>query len=66
MSSGKAEMSTESKGWTNYLTSQSATSMIDDERSSAGWLTRLVGRVMLKSCHHVLLASCKRGTLSVI
>ena len=66
MSSGKAVMSMESKGWTSYLTPQSATSIIDDERSSAVWLTRLVGRDMLKSCHHVLLASCERGTLPVI
>ena len=39
--------------------------MIDDEQLSAGYLTRLVGRVVLKSClTKVLLASRKRGTLS--
>ena len=64
MSFEKAVISTESKDWASYLTLQSATSMIDDEQSPAGWLTRLVGRVMLKSCYHVLLASCERGTLS--
>ena len=36
MSSGKAVMNTESKDWASYLTLQSATSIIDDERSPAG------------------------------